>query len=211
VAKLSATSLNFGTVYLGTINTQTVTLTNVGGATMTVNGPILSDVGGGNSIEFIALNLCPKTLAVGRSCSIYVSFVAGPFYKPQTAILQVMDNAPGAPQLVTLSATVINPQATFKPSSLNFGTQSVGSSSQASLQLINTGATPLLITSIGVVGTNAGDFSTSTCPASLAAGSSCTITVGFKPTGAGSRTASIKVVDNAQGGPQQVPLSGKGK
>jgi hypothetical protein len=111
-----------------------------------------------------------------------------------------------------LSATVINPQATFKPSSLNFGTQSVGSLSQASLQLINTGATPLLISNIGVAGANAGDFSsTSTCPPSLAAGSSCTITVGFKPVATGSRSAYVKVTDNAQGGPQQVPLSGKGK
>jgi len=141
-----------------------------------------------------------------------VSFVAGPFYKPQTAILQVMDNAPGAPQLVSLSATVINPQATFKPGSISFGTQSVGSLSQSSVQLINTGATPLLINNIGVAGTNAGDFSaTSTCPPSLAAGSSCTIIVGFKPIATGSRTAYVKVTDNTQGGPQQVPLLGKGK
>ena len=212
VAQLSASTLNFGTVYVGTITTQTVTLTNIGSAAMTVNGPILSDVGGGNSIEFVAVNLCPKSLAVGSSCNIYVSFVAGPIYKPQTAILKVMDNAYGAPQLVTLSAITINPQATFRPSSLTFGTQAVGTSSQASLQLTNTGATPLLITSIGVTGSNAGDFSsTNTCPASLAAGSSCTITVGFKPGSTGTRTASIKVVDNAFGGSQLVPLSGKGK
>jgi hypothetical protein len=212
VAQLSASSLNFGTVYFGTITTQTVTLTNIGSATMTVSGPILSDVGGGNSIEFVALNLCPKSLAVGKSCNIYVSFVAGPIYKPQTAILRVMDNAAGSPQLVTLSATTINPQATFRPASLNFGTQSVGTFSQASLQLTNTGATPLLITSIGLTGSNAGDFSsTNTCPASLAAGSSCTITVGFRPGNTGTRTAYINVADNAQGGSQLVPLSGKGK
>jgi hypothetical protein len=212
VAQLSASMLNFGTVYVGTITTQTVTLMNIGSATMTVIGPILSDVGGGNSIEFVAVNLCPKSLAVGSSCNIYVSFVAGPIYKLQTAILKVMDNAVGSPQLVTLSATTINPQATFRPSSLNFGTQSVGTFSQASLQLTNTGATPLLITGIGVTGANAGDFSsTNACPASLAAGSSCTITVGFKPGGTGSRTASVKVVDNALGGSQLVPLSGKGK
>ncbi len=212
VAQLSASNLNFGTVYLGTISTQTITLTNIGTAAMTVNGPILSDVGGGNSIEFVALNLCPKSLAAGKSCNIYVSFVAGPIYKPQTAILKVMDNAAGAPQLVTLSATAINPQATFSPSSLNFGTQRIGNYSQASLQLMNTGATPLLITNIGVAGSNAGDFSsTSTCPASLAAGSNCTITIGFKPVGTGVRTAYINVVDNVQGGPQLVLLSGKGK
>jgi Bacterial lectin/Bacterial Ig-like domain (group 3)/Abnormal spindle-like microcephaly-assoc'd, ASPM-SPD-2-Hydin len=212
VAQLSASNLNFGTVYVGTISTQTITLTNIGTAVMTVNGPILSDVGGRNSIEFVALNLCPRSLAIGKSCNIYISFVAGPIYKPQTAVLKVMDNAAGAPQLVTLSATTINPRANFKPSSLNFGTQSVGIYSQASLQLINTGATPLLINNIGVAGANAGDFSsTNTCPPSLAAGSSCTITVGFRPGNIGSRTAYIKVTDNAQGGPQQVPLSGKGK
>ncbi|MGC1299231.1 MAG: choice-of-anchor D domain-containing protein [Alloacidobacterium sp.] len=212
VAQLSASMLNFGTVYLGAITTKTVTLTNIGSAAMTVNGPILSDVGGGNSIEFVAVNLCPKSLAVGKSCNIYVSFVAGPIYKPQTAILKVMDNAVGSPQLVTLSATTINPQATFRPGSLNFGTQSVGTLSQASLQLTNTGATPLLITSIGLAGSNAGDFSsTNTCPASLAAGSSCTITVGFRPENIGTRTAYIKVADNALGGSQLVPLSGKGK
>jgi len=212
VAKLSASNLNFGTVYIGTINTQTITLTNIGSSAMTVNGPILSDVGGGNSIEFVALNLCPKSLAVGKSCNIYVSFIAGPIYTPQTATLKVMDNAYGAPQLVTLSATTINPQATVKPSSLNFGTQNIGVSSQTSLQLINTGATPLLISNIGVAGPNASDFSsTNTCPASLAAGHSCTMNVAFKPAGKGSRTAYIKVMDNAQAGQQQVPLSGTGK
>jgi len=212
VAQLSASSLNFGTVYFGTITTQTVTLTNIGSATMTVSGPILSDVGGGNSIEFVALNLCPKSLAVGKSCNIYVSFVAGPIYKPQTAILKVMDNAAGSSQLVNLSATTINPQATFRPSSLSFGTQSVGTNSQASLQLTNTGATPLLITKIGVTGANSGDFSsTNACPGSLAAGSSCTITVVFRPGNTGTRTAYIQVTDNAQGGPQLVSLSGKGK
>jgi hypothetical protein len=212
MAQLSASSLDFGTVYVGTISTKVITLTNVGNTTMTVNDPLLSDVGGGNSIEFIALSLCPKSLPAGKSCNIYISFIAGPIYKPQTAVLRVMDSAPGSPQLVPLSATTINPQATLRPSALNFGTQSVGTYSQTHLQLVNTGATPLLISSIGVAGSNAGDFTlTNSCPSSLAAGGSCTMTVGFKPGNTGARTAYINVVDNAQGGPQTVPLTGKGK
>jgi hypothetical protein len=39
-----------------------------------------------------------------------ITFLAGPYYTPQTATLKIMDNAPGSPQPVTLSATVLIPQ-----------------------------------------------------------------------------------------------------
>jgi Bacterial lectin len=107
IATVSPTSLNFGTLYLGDIRVLPVTLTNTGNTSMTVDEPLISDVGNGNSNEFIALSLCPRTLAVGKSCSIFVTFLAGPNYGLQTAILKIMDSAPGAPQSVNLSATVI--------------------------------------------------------------------------------------------------------
>jgi hypothetical protein len=122
-----------------------------------------------------------------------------------------MDNAPGSPQSVNLSATVINPKASFSPGSVAFGTHKVGAPSSSSVTLTNTGATPLTISSISVAGTNASDFGvTNNCPASLVAGKACTISVGFTPTKTGSRTAYVNVVDNMQGGSQQIPLSGTG-
>ena len=212
IATLSATSLNFGTLYLGDVQVKSVTLTNTGTATMTVNEPFIFDVGNGNSKEFIALSLCPRSLAVGKSCTIYIAFFAGPSYNLQTAILKIMDNAPDAPQSVNLSATVINPQASFKPNALNFGTQRVGTTSHASVMLTNTGATPLAISNISMKGANAGDFSqTSNCPAPLAAGASCTLSVSFTPARTGARTAYLNVVDNARSGSQQVFLYGTGK
>ena len=179
---------------------------------MTVNVPFLFDVGNGDSKEFIALSLCPKTLAVSKSCKILVSFIAGPKYGLQTAILQIMDNAPGSPQSVSLTANVINPRASFRPAALSFGSQRTGSHSHAPVMLTNTGTTPLAISSISLHGANAGDFNqTNNCPLSLAAGASCTFSVSFTPARTGSRTAYLNIADSARSGSQQVSLSGKGR
>jgi hypothetical protein len=213
VATLSANSLNFGTVYLGNIALQSVTLTNTGSYKMTVNTPFLFDVGNGDSQNFIALNLCPGTLGVGKSCTIYVGFIAGPTYNaPQTAILKVMDNAPGNPQQVSLTANVINPVATFSPSPLSFGTDPVGTTVKSSITLKNTGGTTLTLGAFSLKGANAADFSAApNCPASLAPGASCTLSVSFTPSKTGARSASIVVTNNTQNGSTQVNLTGTGK
>jgi sugar lactone lactonase YvrE/phosphotransferase system HPr-like phosphotransfer protein len=107
---VSPSNINFGTVNLGSITTKNITVTNIGTAPITINQPLISIVQGGNSNEFVAVSLCPASLAAGNNCTITITFVAGPFYTPQTATLEIMDNAPGSPQPVTLSATVLAPQ-----------------------------------------------------------------------------------------------------
>jgi hypothetical protein len=110
IVSVSPSNINFGTVNLGSITTKNITVSNVGTGPVTINQPILSIVKGGNSNEFVAVNLCPTPLAAGKSCTITIAFVAGPFYTPQSATLEIMDNAPGSPQPVTLGATVLIPQ-----------------------------------------------------------------------------------------------------
>jgi hypothetical protein len=212
LASVSPSSINFGTLYLGAIVAQNVTVTNVGNAPMTITDPIFSILHGGDSNEYGAVNLCPKSLAAGKSCTIAVGFVAGPFYNPQTATLSVRDNAPGSPQTVALSATVINPQATLSASSLSFSKQKVNTGSAAkAVTLKNTGATALTINRIAIGGTNALDFTqTNNCPGSLAVNASCTMNVTFTPTAVGSRSASVVITDNAQNSPQIILLSGTG-
>ena len=122
---------------------------------------------------------------------------------------------PGSPQPVSLTATVINPQASFSPTSLSFGTIKHATSSSLSVTLSNPGATPLNFTGAGIsiTGANPSSFTqTNTCGSSLAAGAKCTVTVNFTPATTGSFSANLSVVDNAQsgGGTQTVPLSGKG-
>jgi hypothetical protein len=212
---VSPSNINFGTVYQGSITTKSITVTNTGTAPVTVSQPLFSIVQGGNSNEFVSINLCPASLAVGKSCTITISFVAGPYYTPQTATLKIMDNAPGSPQPVALNAMVIDPLVTFSPTNLGFGTVKHGTSSTLNVTLSNTGATPLIFTGAGisVTGTNKTAFVPSNnCGSSLAAGAKCTIAVKFTPPTTGTFSASLTVVDNAQAGSgtQTVPLSGKG-
>jgi hypothetical protein len=215
VPVVSPASLEIGTVYVGTTTAKSVTVTNTMGTPMTISDPLLSVLSGGNSKAYVAVNLCPKTLAVGANCTIEVAFLAGPFYNsPQTAILSVVDSAPSSPQEVFLSATVINPQAWLIPFSLSFGKQPVGSKTVEAVTLKNTGATPLTIFNITTAGKNSADFlPSSTCPispATLPAGSSCTITVTFTPSVTGSESAKVVITDNALFSPQFVLLSGTG-
>jgi hypothetical protein len=212
VASVSPTSYNFGTVYAGALTTKGFTVSNTGTTAMTITGPILSIVRGGNSNEFVEVNLCPRSLAAGKSCTVTVTFVPGPYYTAQTATLSIMDNAAGSPQTAMLTALVINPQASLSATSLSFGAQTVNLSATKTVTLKNTGTTALTPISLAVTGTNASDFTpSSNCGSSLAAGNSCTISVAFKPAAKGSRSATLKVTDNAQSGTQTVLLSGTGK
>jgi hypothetical protein len=213
IANVSPTSINFGTsIYFGSILTHSVTITNTGSAAMTISDPFISIVKGGDSSEFVSVSLCPKSLAVGKSCIMEVIFLAGPFYTPQTATLQINDNAAGSPQTVMLSATVINPVAQFSPGSLSFGTTKTNSGSVTkSITLTSAGGTTLSIPTFSFGGADPGDFKeTSTCTAALAPKANCNISVTFSPKAKGSRTATLVVTDNAQNSPQSIPLSGTG-
>ena len=107
VAQVTPSAVNFGNVRQNTVAVRLVTLKNIGSAPMTITDKFLQIVGGGNSNLFVAVSLCPRSLAAGKSCTITVSFVAKPSSTPQTATLMIMDNAVSNPQLVPLSATVV--------------------------------------------------------------------------------------------------------
>jgi uncharacterized repeat protein (TIGR03803 family) len=104
------------------------------------------------------------------------------------------------------------PFVTFSPTSVNFGSESVGAtSSPQAVTLTNSGNLPLSIASIEITGPDASDFAQSNnCPASLPANNTCKISVTFTPAVPGNASASISVTDNASGRPQTVPLTGTG-
>jgi len=206
-AKLAPTTLNLGTVAIGVTSTpKTVTLTNVGTTAMTISA---IGFAGTNPGDFGQTHTCGSSLAAGASCTISVTF------KPtasgtRSASLRVTDSTAASPQQVSLSG--VGTTAKLSPTGLSFGSEKVGTTSAAkAVNLTNVGTTALTISSIGITGTNAGDFSqTHTCGSSLAAGASCTISVKFKPTATGPRSAALGVTDNGSGSPQQVALSGTG-
>ena len=132
----------------------------------------------------------------------------------QVAASPTARNESGSLPLVAASDTAVSsgPNATLSPSSLTFSTEVVRTTSAAkAVVLKNNGTTTLNIGNIVITGTNAGDFAqTHTCGSSLAVGASCSISVTFKPTASGSRSAAVDITDNASGSPQKVTLSGIG-
>ena len=206
--------INFGNLYLGQTAIQTLTVSNVGTAAMTIKVPLITILPGtsGALSEFLVVNLCPSSLAAGKSCTITVTFVAGPFYTAQTVTLTISDNSTGGSQTVPITATVVDPIALLNATSLNFGTVKTGTASAAkSFVITNVGATSLSISAWSLTGSNAGDFSeTNNCSAALAPQGSCTVSVVFKPGAKGSRSATLTLTDNAQIGTQSISLSGTG-
>jgi hypothetical protein len=70
----------------------------------------------------------------------------------------------------------------------------------------------LIISSIGITGTNSTEFAQSNnCPQSLPPGGTCTVMVTFTPTAFGNASASLNVTDNVPGSPQTVALTGFGQ
>ena len=96
------------------------------------------------------------------------------------------------------------------PLNVNYGSVTVGAKKAATVILTNDQKTSLAINSVTLGGTNPGDFSAkSACGSSRKAGWDCTITVTFKPTVTGARTATLNIKDAV--GTQTVLLSGTGK
>jgi len=105
------------------------------------------------------------------------------------------------------------PVAALLPSNLSFGTVAIGTTSAVkTVTFKNTGTAQLKLSAIAISGANSGDFmkTATTCGASLAVGASCTISVDFKPTVSGTRSAAVSISNNAPGGLQMLPLTGIG-
>jgi hypothetical protein len=151
-------------------------------------------------------NTCGSLVVVGANCTISVTFTPTTT-GTRTGAITVTDSATDSPQTVTLLGTGILP-VTFSPNSLSFNNQPAGTTSTAQVVTLTNGLrTTLAITSIAA----AGDFAeTNTCGISVPAGSTCNISVAFKPSATGSRMGTLTVTDSAGNSPQVASLSGTG-
>jgi hypothetical protein len=207
---LSPASLDFGPQLVGTTSaTQTSTLSNTGGAPLTISSIGLGGASPGDYALTSGCPIPPDTLGAGATCAISLTFtptVAG----TRTARVTIADDAAGSPHELALSGEGTNPApaVTLTPSSLEFGSQRVGTTSASqTTTLKNVGTADLTIGSIAA----GGDFAqTNGCPATLAPGATCAISVTFAPTAAGSRTGTVSVVDDAANSPQGILASGTG-
>jgi kumamolisin len=202
---LTPASLAFGDVIVDvTSGAKNVTLKNTGVATLN----IASIVPSGDFALKTSTKPCGSTLAAGKFCTITVTFTPtalGAF----TGNITITDNAGNSPQTVPLSGTGIAP-VTLTPATATFAAQTVGTTSVAKVFTLDNKQS-VALTSIAISTT--GDFSVSstTCTASLAAKTKCTIDVVFKPTTTGTLKGSLQAADSAVLSPQTSSLTGTGK
>ena len=112
----------------------------------------------------------------------------------------------GTPTAITID--YVQDAAKLTPASLTFANQILGTQSPGkTVTLKNTAEQSLQITSITVDG----DFhQTNRCPATLAPGASCAVTITFLPTKLGAHNGTLTVLDAYEGSPQTANLIGTG-
>jgi archaellum component FlaF (FlaF/FlaG flagellin family) len=198
------TPLNFpGQLVSATSPPQTVTLTNTGATALVISSMKLS------SAEFHMTSTCGSSVAAGAECAITVTF------QPQSknshsGLITIRDSASTKPQVIEL--TGVGTVVSVSPSTLNFGSQKVGTkSAPLPVTVINHGSTVLNISSIKINLNASGNYSqTNDCGSQLAAGASCTVNVIFGPFYTGKINSQLAITDDGGASPQIVPLTGTG-
>jgi hypothetical protein len=105
-------------------------------------------------------------------------------------------------------------QVSVSPSSLDFGNQAVGATSQGLAATVTvSGSAAVSFSASTLTGANFGDFaivSDGCATAGSVLGGTCQITVSFTPAAPGARTATLQINDSVQGAPLSVALGGSG-
>lgn len=202
---VSVSAVNFGSVIVGSTNTQSITLTSSGTAPLNLSQASIS----GSAFTMSGLAV-PVNLAVGQTATLVVKFA------PQqagnaTGSISLVSDALNSPALISLSGTgtAASLQLSVTPSSLSFGNVAVGATGVQTATLTNTGNSSVSIAQIAVSG---GGFSTTGTmpPSTLTAGQTATLSIAFSPTSVSNFTGTVSVESNATNSPATVSLTGTG-
>jgi len=194
----------FGSVPVGTKNTQSIQLKNDGTVSITLTA--VAPSGTGFSVSGITP---PVTLAPGATTQFAAGFqpgAAGNF----SGSVRIASTAADSSIMVTLSGTGVSGSKVLNvsPASIAFGNVNLSSTGTHQITLTNGGNSSITISGDSVTGT--GLSATSVNGTTLAAGQSTTITAEFAPKTAGSVSGSLKITSNATNAAITVPLTGTG-
>ncbi len=197
------TSFNFGSVLVGSNQTQTETLTNVGNQNVTLSTPVISGVG----FSYTGLTL-PLTLAPNQSTTFGVVFtptatgtIDGTLSIPNSGSSAALD--------IALSGTGATPavaQLQVTPSTINVGNVTVGTSGTQTGTLTAIGVA-VTVSSVSVGGS---EFVVGGIPVTIAAGQSANFTVTFTPQSSGTASVTAVFTSNASNSSASVTLTGTG-
>jgi Abnormal spindle-like microcephaly-assoc'd, ASPM-SPD-2-Hydin/Protein of unknown function (DUF1573) len=205
--QLSPSSVNFGTVSVGSKGTSNLVLSNTGTSSLTIS--MLTLTGADFAVSGITT---PATISAGQSTKVSLTFAPAAAGNA-TGNLSITSNDPATPSVTvplsgTGSSTAIG-QLSANPASLSFGTMATGTSTSKPITLTNTGSAAVDISSATVTGTGLAISGLAT-PATLKPSESVTVNASFDPPSVGSISGSIKIVSNAGNSPLTIPVSGVG-
>jgi hypothetical protein len=196
-------AIEFKSVVVGQKNSQTLKITNSGSTAISLQSLKIS--GAGFALSPVK---SPVLLAPGKQASL--SIVFAPSSNAQIAgSLIIASSDLKIPVTVPLSGSgeKAAPALSVSPSSINFGTRSVKSSTSQSITLKNTGN---IAVSIGSISLPSSSFSVSglTNGVSLAPDQKLEFQVWFHPTAAGSLSTAVAIATAALPAPLKIALSG---
>jgi hypothetical protein len=199
--------VSFGSVPVGTTNSQTIQLKNTSTQSVTITGATISV--GGNQYHESGLTL-PLTLASGATTQFHLALTPT-IIGALNGTLTVGVAAPNVPSVINISGNGVSATRTITatPTSLNFGSETVGKSSLLTVSLKNTGNSPVMVSGISVSNP---DFTTGggVSGAALAAGQSATLGVSFDPQTATAHSGTVNISSNATNSPVTIVVTGTG-
>jgi Abnormal spindle-like microcephaly-assoc'd, ASPM-SPD-2-Hydin len=202
----SVTSVNFGSISLGSNKTSSVVLSNGASSTTSINVTNVSVTGTGFSLS--SPPSMPATLNAGQSLSLTVVFTPSASGSA-SGVLTITSNASNESATVLLSGSGLAAgQLAVNPSTLNFGSVAVSSSSSQSASL-TAGNSSVTVSSASW---NGEGYSVSgiSFPVTVPAGQSVSFNVDFAPTAAGSASGTISFISDAADSPTVETLTGTG-
>jgi Abnormal spindle-like microcephaly-assoc'd, ASPM-SPD-2-Hydin len=202
---VAPSSAAFGSVVMGNSNSQTITVSNGGNASLSISQAATT----GSGFSTSGLN-APLTIAPGNRAAFNVVF-APSSSGSAVGSLALLSNAPNSPLAIPLTGTGLAASTLLgaSPTSLSFGSVNDGTTNSLSVTLTNSGNANVTIS--GVNATGAG-FTPSgvTAGTTLTPNQTATLSVAFDPTTPGAVTGALNVTSNATNSPATISLSGTG-
>jgi hypothetical protein len=196
--------LDFGGVVTGSKKALTLTATNSENTSITVTSAVSS------TAEFAWSGAgLPVTIAAGQSIPLSITFTPDAAANA-SGTFSISSNATNQTASVTLSGTgLAPPQVQVSPTSIGFGTVTVGSTQSEPLTLTNTGGSDVTISQATVSGAGF-QLAGLSVPLTLTSGQSSSFSVTFTPQSAATVSGNLAITSNATNSTLNSALSGTG-
>lgn len=214
-------SYGYGNQLVGSNTNIVFTITNPGGADLTLTTPLT--IGGTNADQFSIQAQPSSPISSGGSTTTFTVRFSPTSTGSKTATIDIANNdSDENPYNLTITGTGTVPEIALSQSSTpiadggshGFGNTVIGSNTDIVFTITNTGTGDLGITTpLSVGGTDSSQFSVQAQPSSpvSSGGGTTTFTVRFTPTSLGSKTATVDITNtDSDENPYNITITGTG-